>query len=94
MADASSTFNDSSGNASGNPPLMIGLFESNGDSKYALVTNRNRKRAETATLRFPPDVAAVSLTESTTGRVKELKLQGNECRVTIPAGTGLLLSIQ
>jgi len=79
-------------NASGNPPLAIGLFESNGGGKYALVMNR--KRAETATLRFPANIAAVSLTESATGRVKELKLQGNECRVTIPAGTGLLLSMQ
>jgi hypothetical protein len=80
--------------ATGNPPLAIGLFESTGGGKYVLVMNRNCDRTETAILRFPPDVAAVSLTESTTGRLRKLKLQGNECRVTMPAGTGLLLSIR
>lgn len=81
-------------NATGNPPLAIGLFESNGGSKHVLVMNRNCKQAETATLQFPSKVADVSLTQSTTGRIQELKLQGGECRVTLPAGTGILLSIR
>lgn len=77
-----------------NPPLAIGMFESNGGGKHVLVMNRNCEQAETATLRFPTNVSSLSLTESTTGRVRELKLRGNECRVTFPAGTGLLLSVR
>lgn len=78
----------------GNWPLAIGLFKSIDGGKYVLVTNRNCKRAETATLRFPTNVAAVALAESTSGRFEELTLQGNECHVTLPAGTGLLLSLR
>lgn len=84
---------DSWFNASGNPPLAVGLFESKDGSRSVFVMNRNCKRAETTTLRFPPNIVALSLTESITGRVQGLKLQGKECRVTIPAGTGLLLSM-
>ena len=56
--------------------------------------NRNRKQAETATLQFPPDVAAVSLTESATRRCEVLKLRASECRITLPAGTGRLLTLR
>ena len=77
-----------------NPPLAIGLFESKDGDKYVLLMNRNCERAETATLRFPRDVSAASLIESTTGRLRNLKLEGNECRVALPAGTGLLLSLR
>jgi len=80
--------------APGNPPLAIGLFEDTGGSTHVLVMNRNSMRAETATLRFPPNVTAVSRTESTTGKVEELRLHGHTCRVTIPAGSGLLLSMR
>jgi len=80
--------------APGNPPLAIGLFEGTGGSKHVLVMNRNCLQAETATLRFPPNVTAVSRTESTTGNVEALSLHGHACRVTIPAGSGLLLSVR
>lgn len=81
-------------NAPGNAPLAIGLFESKSGGKVVLLMNRNCERAETTTLRFPSNVATVSLADSTTGRFKELGLRQNECQVTLPAGTGLLLQLQ
>ncbi len=78
---------------SGRPPLAIGLFKSEDGGKYVLLMNRNCDRAETAMLRFPSDTTAVSLADSTTGNFKELVLQGDKCRIAIPAGTGHLLAL-
>ncbi len=79
---------------SGNPPVAIGLFKSKDGSKYVLLTNRNCERDETVTVRLPPAVATVSLIQSTNGQIDELAMHGKECRITIPAGTGRLLSLQ
>jgi hypothetical protein len=78
----------------GSPPLAIGMFKSTDGGKFVLLTNRNGKQVETVTLRFPPDVAAVTIAESTTGHFEGLAIQERECRVKIPAGSGRLLSLQ
>lgn len=81
-------------NVTGNPPLAIGLFETEAGERHVLVTNRNCEQTETTTLTFPPNVAALFLTDSATGQVKKLRFRESECQVTIPAGTGLLFSLR
>ncbi len=78
----------------GNPPLAIGLFESEDADRHVLLMNRDCEQAETVTLKFPPSVSAVVLTESTSGGSRQLSFPANECQVTLPPGTGQLLSLQ
>ena len=77
-----------------NTPLAIGLFEGRSGSRQALVMNRDCTEAKKVTLRFPSQVTAVLQVDSKTGRTKKLKFRNAACQVTLPAGTGVLLSLR
>lgn len=74
-------------------PVVLGLFRHEDGSTWAMVTNRQLRKANLVTLEFDPRVKSIQELSRRTGKLRNLGLHDGKTRLNLRPGEGRLLKL-